>query len=107
MFAYDRLLMPRKYWSALGTDNLPDDRFDDHLQANMIRSWSALFVPAVGCFGVGFVLLLAQALKLTADAPETPYLIALLVAAVVAPIWLGLASRPRIYRDAGRTRDAA
>jgi hypothetical protein len=69
----------------------------------MICSWQWLFIPAVGCFGIGVVLMLVQALKLpgadrSLNGGEGVLLIVLLAAAVVSPIAFGFAKTPRIYK---------
>src|SRR5262249_41335365 len=71
-----------------------EDRFPGYLYTNMVRLWYGLFVPAVVCFGIGFVLVLVQTLRLPGAgfslAPdfEGIVLAALLVAAVALPIVL-------------------
>jgi hypothetical protein len=102
VFAYDRLLMPRKYWTILKERDGGDDSFSDNLQQNMVRSWSWLFVPAVACFGIGLVLVLVPALKLVdcgsgQNNLEGILLGVLLLAAVPSPLVLGRLKGPRIY----------
>lgn len=99
VFSYDRLLMPREYWTVL-PDKGSEEQFQDQLQAEMVRSWQWFFVPAVWCFGVGLLLVLADVLGLRYQASQNQkgiLLGALLTIAVVAPIWLGKLKGPKIY----------
>jgi hypothetical protein len=98
---YDHLLTPRKYWVALSEKEREEDRFQDRLLAEMVRSWWWLFVPAVGCFGIGFFLVLVQELgikqpPINVDVAGGLILAVLLVAAVALPIWIAIAKWPRI-----------
>jgi len=100
VFCYDRLLMPREYWTALPEDKRSEEGFQDRLQQEMVRSWQWLFVPAVLCFGIGFLLVLANVLGLKCQA--SPFLKGvllggLLTIAVVAPICLSKLKGPKIY----------
>jgi hypothetical protein len=102
VFAYDTLLMPRKYW-GFPEHETAEDRFADQLKANMVQSWMWLFVPAVACFGFGFVCVLIQALDLpTAECTLGPSvdrgLLALLLAgAVVSPIVVAFMKQPHFH----------
>jgi hypothetical protein len=103
VFSYDRLLMPRKYWSALTSDERTEESFQDRLQKEMVRSWKWLFVPAVSCFGIGFLLTLAGPLGLKSSLAVKPsiltvFVFVLLAAGVVAPILIGTLKQPRIYK---------
>jgi hypothetical protein len=103
VFAYDRLLMPRKYWRDLHADDKTEQRFQNALQANMASSWLSLFVPAVVCFGLGFVLVLIPALKLTGSersqgwSAEDVFLSLSLAVAALSPIFVGFLKRPKIH----------
>lgn len=100
VFCYDRLLMPREYWTKIPEGERSEDQFQDRLQEEMVRSWLWLFVPAVWCFGIGFLLVLANALGLKFQIPpegEAVLLILLLATAAVTPIWLGRKKGPKIY----------
>lgn len=103
VFCYDRLLMPREYWTGLEKKDKTEERFQDHLREQMVRSWSWLFVPAVWCFGIGFVLMLVEALSFEpplrplVPEVETGLLVVLSIGAVAAPIWLGRTKGPQIY----------
>ena len=100
IFAYDRLLMPKKYSSALNEQNPPDAVFEDRLKYDMVRSWLWLFVPAVVCFGIGFLLVIVQELGKPIEKGSQPAyngcVLIMLVAGVIAPIWIGLTKGPHI-----------
>jgi hypothetical protein len=91
--------MPREYWTALRPEQKTEEEFQDHLKEEIVRSWSWLFVPAVICFGVGFVFILVEALKLTLAEPQIVGigLATLLAIAVLVPIVLGKIMGPKIY----------
>ena len=100
VFCYDRLLMPREYWTALPKEEKSEEKFQDHLKEDMVRSWRWLFVPAVICFGTGFLLVLANALGFQRSStfdPEPVILIILLIIGVLVPTYLGIKKGPKIY----------
>lgn len=100
VFSYDRLLMPREYWTALTDEEEAEEPFRDLLRELMVRSWRWLFVPAVWCFGIGFLLVLGNALSLCLPVPPevtNPLVVILLIAGVVAPVWAGITKGPKIY----------
>ena len=107
VFAYDRLLMPRRYWPAYREEEeeeaKAEEGFADQLQTNMVRSWTWLFVPAVVCFGLGLVFVLIQALHLPGaecsldPSVESGLLMVLLIAAVVSPIVVGFKKKPEFH----------
>jgi len=69
LFAYDRLLMPPKFFS--GGDRI--EAINNSLRFHMVRTWVAMFVPAVIAF-LGALVAFATA-QVTADLPF--------------PLWLG------------------
>jgi len=101
VFAFDSLLMPRKYW-GFGDDEGSEERFADKVQPQMVHLWQVLFVPAVLCFGLGFALTLIETLGLpggTIDlgAPvEGILLMVLLAVAIALPVYVGRKNRPHI-----------
>lgn len=100
IFCYDRLLMPREYWTALAKEEKTEEKFQDHLREEMVRSWTWLFVPAVFCFGLGFLLVLSNAVGIRLDetiALAPVWLIILSIVGVLIPIWLGYTKGPSIY----------
>jgi hypothetical protein len=101
LFAYDRLLMPMKYWSALDEQNRKDGRFEDKPRDDMVRSWLWFFFPAVLCFGIGFLPVIVQERNPMKQGGQSAYDVAVLmvlVAGVIAPIWIGMMKGPHIYR---------
>jgi uncharacterized protein YdhG (YjbR/CyaY superfamily) len=99
VFAYDCLLMPREYWTVISDDE-SEDSFQDNLQEQMVTSWRWLFVPAVLCFGIGFLLVLASALDLKfaiAEKQECWSWGVLLIIALAVPICLFKLKGPKIY----------
>jgi hypothetical protein len=102
VLACDRLLMPRKYWTGLHEDDRAEARFQDKLRRNLDRSWVWLFIPAVVCFGLGFVFVLIQALQVPGaertlpPSAESALLALLLAAAVGLPIVAGIIEKPQI-----------
>jgi hypothetical protein len=101
VFTYDHLLTPREYWTALSEEEKEEVSFNKRLLEDMVRSWRWLFVPAVICFGIGFLLVIVQELGLlhvraNLDVAGDLVLVALLVAAVVLPIWFLIAKWPPI-----------
>jgi len=96
VFAYDRLLMPREYWTVLSSDEGSAINFQNQLQEQMVRSWRWLFVPAIWCFGIGFLLVFANALQLkVTDAGHLSWGV-LLILAMALPRWLFKVKGPKI-----------
>jgi len=101
VFAFDSLLMPRKYW-GFGSDEGAEERFADKVQPHMVHLWQVLFVPAVFCFGLGFVFTLVETLGLPGGAidlgalTEGIVLMALLAVAIFLPVYIGRKNRPHI-----------
>ena len=75
VIAYDRLLMPLRYWN----DREPRD--NDALQQLMVKAHRFLFIPATCCSAVGLALLLFPLLNLAACD-------VILIACVVVPAWV-------------------
>jgi hypothetical protein len=101
VFTYDHLLTPREYWTALSEEEKEEVSFNKRLLEDMVRSWWRLFVPAVICFGIGFLLVIVHELGLlqmraNLDVAADLLLVGLLVAAVGLPIWFLIAKWPRI-----------
>ena len=100
VFCYDRLLMPREYWTVLQEDETIELRFQDRLRKEMVQSWSWLFVPAVFSFAIGFLLVASNALGFALEDPEplsADWLIGLSVLGVLIPVALGAIKGPKIY----------
>jgi hypothetical protein len=101
VFAFDSLLMPRKYW-GFGNDEGAEERFADKVQPQMVHLWQVLFVPAVFCFGLGFTFTLIETLGLyggtvdLAGPTEGILLVVLLAVAIALPVTVGHRNRPRI-----------
>jgi hypothetical protein len=56
VYAYDRLLMPSRYW---------DEKFSaDILHYYMLRAWDRFFTPATACLAFGLAFLAATRLRL-------------------------------------------
>ncbi len=86
---YDRLLMPRRFWGqrlprARLLRRLPGNSAQPHwlvsrppssaawvLYQNMVRTWRSLFLPATFLVAAGLILLAADALSSSAQAPAT------------------------------------
>ena len=68
VYMYDELLMPTEFWGPVDQKRKPaaDDRsqFAHHYRLNgriyayMVRTWSRVFTPAVGCTALGFFSLI-------------------------------------------------
>lgn len=102
VFTYDHLLTPRKFWNALTDVQRQEDPFQERLRKEMVRSWWWLFVPAVGCFGIGFLLVIGQELGLRHLGANLNVgdrvLAGLLVTAVVLPVLVSYARWPQIRK---------
>jgi formate hydrogenlyase subunit 3/multisubunit Na+/H+ antiporter MnhD subunit len=102
VFAYDRLLMPRKYWLSLHEDAETEGRFQNEIHRNMTQSWKVLFVPAVVCFAIGFVFVIVPEVLLTRSGDKSVWdwqstvLTLLLLVAVIAPVAVGFWRRPEV-----------
>jgi len=98
VFAYDSLLMPQKYWGE-STKVMSESKFQDVLSEMMVKTWSWLFIPAVGLFGLGVVLSLVGPLELVTKGLDGVLnqisVSALLVVNIAAPLIVGFAKRPK------------
>jgi len=79
VIAYDRLLMPLRYWSAGEANN-------DRMQQLMVKAHQWLFIPAGACSAVGLLLLLFALLGL--GACEVVVLTCLVVGVLIAAYFL-------------------
>ena len=61
VFAYDVLLVPRKFWGPIAW-KVTEDEYLERLYDKMMKSWLYLFVPAVSCFGFGLILTMIDVL---------------------------------------------
>ena len=89
VFRYDSLLLPREYWELLPKEEKTEEKFQDHLVVQMVSSWRWLFVPAVICFGIGFLMVLAEALGLKLNGSDDlvpALLVVFLIVGVLVPI---------------------
>ncbi len=85
LFAYDRLLMPPRFWFEPPTDT---HELNFGLRDEMISVWRCLFIPCVIAFFGGLLLLLAEK-------ANSCICVVLLAGSVVAPYVVYRSVKPR------------